>query len=63
MLDLKRVFEVESWLPFQHVTGVIPKYRLCCEEVEYSSQDLRDAVYGICRCKLFKLKDFKQEVS
>ena len=46
ILNLKRVFEVKSWLPFQHVTGVIFKYRLCCEEVEYSSQELRDAVYG-----------------
>ena len=57
------VWNLEAGCHFQQATDVICINIALFEEVEYSSQELRDAVYGICRCKLVKQKILKQEVS
>jgi len=50
ILNLKRVFEVKAGCHSSKITGVISKGRLYMKKVKYSSQDLRNAIYGICRC-------------
>ena len=56
------VWSLEAGCHFQHVTDVICINIVFVWKVEYGSQELRDAVYGIWPLQIFKQKDFKQEV-